>query len=353
MINTPKQLAILLALQLAACSSSMAPDDGGGNGGSIPRPLGTATLVSGPSSCDESSPLDRGAGCYEVTVSCPGVEMDMSFNLRVGEPEGSDLGTVLFMTGGSGGTYWDRPAGAEAQRVVLELRIAGFRTVELRWIGRWWDGSSADEGAAVLACRIATAADWVYRTLHGGEVFYAVGGSGGAAQVSYPLTHYGLDDRLDMIVPFEGPPFARIDLGCLLSEETPPGAYYGPPGQRTARFDSSYGFPEEEGPCSLSDEAFREKFEDSSLAHGVRDFDHPTTCVRFIFGDAGNQNAQAQGALYIERLMEVPTNDVTLSIVPGPHALRSNPGGCQRRPRRDPERVRTALARPLEPMGEV
>ena len=60
----------------------------------------------------------------------------------------------------------------------------------------------------------------------------------------------------------------------------------------------------------------------------MRDFDHPTTRVRFVWGDAGTLNAQAQGTLYFERLMEVPTNDVTLRTVPGPHGVHTVTDGA-------------------------
>ena len=279
------RLIAIAALSLGCGGASADDDPDGGvvepDGGAE---LGTATQVSGPTPCDQRFE------CYELAISCSGALEEMNVNVRVGEPDGAGLGTVVLTSGGGGQAFWAR-GGGPALDSLADLNAAGYRTVELGWIGRWFDGTSVEEGAARLACRVATAADWVHENLHQAGGFCAAGGSGGAAQISYLVSHYGFDDRLDLLVPIEGPPFARIDLGCLPSPGDPPALNYGEPGVRTDRFDASYGFSDLEGPCSLEDETFRDSFEDASVAHGVRDFEHPTTRVRLLFGSLGNVSA--------------------------------------------------------------
>jgi hypothetical protein len=273
----------------------------------------------------DQTACEPGIMCHELTVTCPGVVAPADVTLFAGEPATTDLGTVLFATGDGGMNRWSRE-GPPGREMLGELRAAGYRVVEIAWAGRWFEGSSIDEGPAVLACRVATVVDWAFDNLHAGPGFCAVGTSGGSAQVTYLLTDYGLDTILDLVIPIEGPPFARIDQGCLPRPGEPADLAYGVGVQRTGRFDASFGFADGDGPCTLQDETFRARFENASLGFGPRDYDHPTR-VRMVFGDVGNANAQAQGSVYLDRLMTSAT-DVTVMTVPGDHGLAATDPGA-------------------------
>jgi hypothetical protein len=96
---------------------------------------------------------------------------------------------------------------------LAELSAAGFRTVQLQWIDGWLFASPGkEEGHVRLACRPATVARWVHDHLHEpspSAAFCATGNSGGASQISYMLSHYGLEEILAAVVPSGGPPMGR------------------------------------------------------------------------------------------------------------------------------------------------
>ena len=149
-MRTIAHIQLLMSLILSGCGRDggttgvMDGGDGDGDsGGEIPRPLGSVVVNSGPMACELNS------NCYDSTVTCPGVAVATGLNIRVGNPQGAARGTALFASGGGGGAYWARVL-ETAQDVILELRPAGFRTVEFGWLGRWFDGSAVDEGPAVL-----------------------------------------------------------------------------------------------------------------------------------------------------------------------------------------------------------
>jgi hypothetical protein len=288
------------------------------------RPLGTVSVISGPTAC-------QGQRCYVLEVVCPDVQQAQRVDLKVGNFSGTFRGTILFMTGGGGTSLWET-FGVDAQRVLGELRAAGFRTVQLAWQQGWLLGAAgALEGQAALACRPATVAAWAYQNLHMGgatRAFCATGNSGGAGQTSYMLTDYGLASLLDAAVPSGGPPFGRIDLGCL-QEGPDPTIWYDP--GAAATIDRGYGFlVPGSGPCALHDTAFRALFEQNSLALPPgRQWVYPTTFVWFMFGALDTTSAVAQGVAYHDKLVAEGQVLLDLSVIPGtPHGVPSTAAGA-------------------------
>jgi len=290
--------------------------------------LGDVTLRSETASCPAAADA-----CWEVEVSCPALAESENALLQIGEPEGTARGTVLFMTGGGGVGFWGR-FGADADRVLDELRAAGFRTVEISWTRGWLVGASgALEGQAALACKPATLARWIHDRFQADRpdfAFCATGNSGGSAQVSYMLSHYGLDATLDLAIPSGGPPMGRVDLGCIRADEADQPLWYLAGGAAT--IDRGFGFLEAgSGPCALGDESFRTPFAEASVVSGEGDYHHPKTLVHFLFGSEDHSNAVPQGLAYLQRLRTEGTPLVGIDTLAGvPHAVPSARSGAER-----------------------
>ena len=111
-------------------------------------------------------------------------------------------GTVILTTGVLG-TSWYRARGESVEGrdytngMMDTLLDDGFRLTELHWtqLGIW----EAPGTTISLACRSATAIQWVHDNVHQGGLFVAQGNSGGAAQIAFPLAYYGLDRVLDLV----------------------------------------------------------------------------------------------------------------------------------------------------------
>ena len=291
-------------------------------GAAIPRALGKLEVLSGPIPCGEQE-------CYGIEVSCPGVAAPEQGWLKVGSGAEFPKGTILFTVGGPGTGLLER-SGPEASRILNELRAAGFRTVQLDWRGGWLFSSPGEEaGLARLACRPATVARWVYDNLHeetptGG--FCATGNSGGAMQVSFMLTHYGLEDILSAVVPTGGPPLARLDLFCLEDESSFERPDYG-----ALIADAGFGFPSDgSGPCSRGDASFRERLREGSVSLGG-DYFYPKTLVWFLFGEEDSPRTIQQGKTYYDRLVAEGSPLVGMEILPEtPHGVHRSQEGADR-----------------------
>jgi hypothetical protein len=285
-----------------------------------PRQLGEVEVLSGPLPCE-------GADCYDIRVTCPDVTAPARARLKVVAPSStSSKGTILFATGLFGFTLYE--SAGESRRTLTDLAAAGFRTVQLQWIDTWLFGSPGkEEGHARLGCRPATVARWVYDHLHqpsSSTPFCATGNSGGASQVSYMLSHYGLEEILSAVVPTGGPPMGRIDRLC--SPDDP--AYLSDEGMRKL-IDGGFGFvppgdprtikPADVpaiGPCSRGDASYREKLRQASVASGEGDYVYPRTMVWFVV-EGIEDTAALQGATYYELLMKSGSPLVGKTIVPG------------------------------------
>jgi hypothetical protein len=307
-------LTAVLATLPSALAAQTAPDV---------RPLGQARVVAGPGDCD-------GQRCLIVEVRCPELVQPDRALLKVGEPIGLPIrGTILFTTGGGGMGLWEG-FGPDARRVLGELRRAGFRTVQIGWLQPWLAGAAgALEGVGRLACRPATVAQWVHDNLQRGTGAYcATGNSGGAGQISYMPAQYGLAPILDAVVPTGGPPFGRVDLGCIRDNPLNRSLWYAPNSANT--LDRSFGYPGDgTGPCATSDQAFRPWFEETSLALGNWQYVYPKTMVWFLFGDGDNTSAVGQGLAFYRRLIEAGSPLVRRNQVPDTgHAVPATTAGA-------------------------
>jgi len=95
-----------------------------------------------------------------------------------------------------------------AGQMIATFTGDGLTVAEVAWQepGIW--GSSRPR---TMACRFATVARWAYDNVHSSAgVFVAQGTSGGASQVAFALTYYGLGDILDLANIGSGPPLCPL-----------------------------------------------------------------------------------------------------------------------------------------------
>jgi len=257
--------------------------------------------------------------------------------MDVRSPAGPARGLVLFFSGGGGTGWWAGGRSSPAHRFLADLRTAGLGTVEVRWRSGWLAAEPGEEaGAAQLACRPATVLAWSYDNLflplsvsrpeRGVCGFCATGNSGGASQVAYALTHYGLDRILDVVVPTGGPPHAAQAKGCLRPGGGPD-YWYDSHGNARA-IDAAYGFVEHDdgdGPCARHDPAFEPRWSADSVDAPGADFSHPTTRVQVILGEGDRTVAPAHARDYAARLTEAGTPRFGLQVVPeADHSVRAS-----------------------------
>jgi hypothetical protein len=238
---------------------------------------------------------------------------------------------AVFFSGSIGHEWWALEPGSIA--FLERLRTAGFVTVQVRWPAGWSIAAPGeDAGSGRLACRPASMTKWIhdqrFLPLHvptrpAGECGFCItGNSGGASQVSYALSFYGLDTILDGVFPTSGPPHAAQDKGCLLRQGE--GVYnYG---SQATIIDQASGFTTN-GPCQRHDISFLPRWLAESVDTGGNDFFHPATRLHFIHSDV-DVPATPHGLDYIARVRAAGTPLFREQIVVGmPHRLQLSAAG--------------------------
>ena len=194
-----------------------------------------------------------GDRCIEFTVTCPGIA-DAQGTLRVTGT--GTAGTVILTTGSTGyGLFGNSPHEDLNDQFMNDLRGDGYLLVEVGWEGNGvWEGPGTSTS---LACRSATAIDWIHGNLHGGGLFVAQGNSGGSAQIAFPLAYYGTN-VLQLANLSGGPP------PCPLSTAG------------SVNFD-------EQDQCVVDGDLFDETRE--PILFGAPRLDYANTEVRFFIGE--------------------------------------------------------------------
>lgn len=305
---------VLLVLLLGAAPAGAEPpplDDGS-----------ASTTAAAQGSCP------AGHQCSGVAVACPGIAPATGV-LAVSPADRTTRGVVALFSGGDGTGYWSA-GGAQAMAFIADLNADGLEVVQVRWTDSWMaDTLIGDTGSAGLACRPATVIQHIHaervaaRGLDGGAGcgFCVSGNSGGASQIAYALSHYGMDGLIDVAVPTGGPPHADIAAGCLGSGDL----RYDTAARQ--HFDESYGFLPGLGPCSLELPLWQGAFERDSVTGGALDLRHPDTRIELILGDRDTTVAPAHARRYVDAL-EAGGSRVGTTVVPGMgHRLQSHPGG--------------------------
>jgi hypothetical protein len=263
-----------------------------------------------------------GYTCYGFEVQAPGVTKNERGFLAVAPYKGTPRGLVMFFTGGGGDEWWTRGSSSEQHQLAEELRSLGFAIVQLRWKVNWLISSPGnDAGTAHLGCRPATVIKYVYDNFYlplgipkqtGKAGFCISGNSGGSTQVSYALSHYGLENIIDVAIPTGGPPHAVLNKSCMNRPDEQ--AYWFP--LDTRKFiDEGFCFFDGNGPAARNDASFVPRWLAESVATGGSDYTHPTTRIHFLVGQT-DVNMQPLSRDYFDRLKNAGTPFLSYDIVP-------------------------------------
>jgi hypothetical protein len=261
-----------------------------------PDPLGSVTASQTNCSTGGVSGL-----CWDLTISCPGVA-DEAATIKVSSPAGTPQGTIIFGVGSGGNGYYDRIF-TTGTTIVTNIVHAGFTAVQISFEGPtgWLTGPG---GPRKLACRYATAAQWIYDNIHKGAntaPMCATGNSAGSGLIAYSLAHYGMGSVFSMVEPTSGPPFSRIDQGCLCTAQplTVGTGACGPRsitlcypnGDATTFFDPAYG----NNACSTQDASYADTFLNDSITSPDATLSYPKTDVHVLYGGQDGTVAVSQG----------------------------------------------------------
>lgn len=292
------------------------------------RALGVAAATKSNYSCKGSDKSSY--RCYDLNITgCEGVAASAIVTLYVKSPTGIPKGTITFHSGASGKVFWTAGPTGTAQATFNNLVAAGYTGIQVKWKTGWnWATSTGKEGPMKLACRAATALKWINTNLHtAGKPMCATGNSGGSAQITYAVSHYGLSNILDAIIPTSGPGVARIDEGCLGSTSAPLYLI-----NQTGLVDSMYGAVEGQGPCTNRTMSYDATFKADSIALGTWDYYYPKTYVGMLGGVEDKSTAStAQSLEYYNRLLADKTPYVTREILANVgHSVHDTATGAQK-----------------------
>lgn len=274
---------------------------------------------------EKAEDCPSGYECSVFEVNCTGSEPARGVIAYAPYTGDRPKGLIMFFKGGEGRAYWTTPP--EADQMAEDFRKTGFSIVQVKWNDSWLLSSPGiDAGIAHLAGRPATVITQVYKEYYKPLEksiadkdfvgFCLTGNSGGASQISYALSHYGLDSILDVVVPTGGPPHAILAKSMLQNPGEEP-YWYGD--ERRIFIDKGFGYFDNNGPGLRLDSSFVERWNEESVATGGNDYYHPETRLHFIIG-ADDRDMYYVSKDYIYRLFEEGNPDITFEIVPGtPH----------------------------------
>jgi hypothetical protein len=273
---------LLLALLLSAAAPLYAAD------------IGTFTLLGPTTDC----PNPNNFVCNNFTVTnCLGID-PINGVIADSKPAGSILRVALFLSAGKGKLWWSDTDTGFVAPFFQSLRNAGTEIIQIKWNDIAWEQShhGISSGEEAVGCRPATAIQWVHDHYPAAAAIFAVTGqSGGAAQLGYAMTSYGLADSVNIAVFTSGPPMAAIRAGCLHQ------GMYGYSIDNEQTIDLSYGYDSpntDPGPCVLNDPSFTDTWNANSVETGGIDYLYPSTIVDFIIGGADPTSAPYHARSY-------------------------------------------------------
>lgn len=304
---------------LACASLLVAGSCSTGGGGAEATEIVLGAVTSSAQGCTGGAGNLPGTTCQRLTVSGLG-NVPIDVELRVTDPAGAPIGTVVLGSGNLGTSFYADINGGEM--LVADLVALGFRVVDRRWVTGWF---TTGEDLIQQAGRHATLLTWIHDNLHGGGAFCATGNSAGSGELAYALTHWERGSILDVVVLSGGPPFARVDYLCanpVPAEWSGLCASVVPPGVLTC------GTPD----CALDAGVVvcpyfpttAEELEDASLLGASADLDFSDTIVRGLIGSDDCTVAVPQGLLFFDALPIATPVDF---VVGAPHTMSATPEG--------------------------
>lgn len=252
------------------------------------------------------------AHCHVLGVTCQGLP-ERQVLVREFQPK-DPIGAVIFTTGGVGNTSYVATflGSDERERTVKTVLSAGYEAFEVIWRGEeGWAAGVRQGGFKKAMCAYAEVVRWIAaKRANNPGVMCAQGGSGGAFQIAYGLSVYGLEDLLDMVILTGGPPVSRMDVACFGTDDPDLKAAEWPENLRRNRAgplnDRLMGWENNGDYCrkgSGPKEALRQ-LQAISLASPTepRDYSFPRTKVNFVNSEADGTHANHQGRIYYEKI---------------------------------------------------
>jgi hypothetical protein len=275
--------------------------------------LGTiqASLVACPSGGLQAT------ACYALQITCPEIPDYIAYAKIIAPPTSRQLGTIIFTTGGDGNDTYENLY-AYGAVTVQKVVAANYEAVELTfgepfYDGPGWQHNVAGMGVRAASCRYATVVQWVYgQTL--GRPLCATGNSAGGQIIGEGLAHYGLGDYLAFAEMTSGPPFSRVDWGCIDNVEPAVEYCSGADVGMGVGFENAVDYidPAYPGPwCSTSSQDHSTEHEAQFLNDSVTSPDavlrYPNTKIRFLFGGQDASAAIRQGLNYQSQITQPTT----------------------------------------------
>ncbi|MBN1185134.1 MAG: hypothetical protein JXB49_22800 [Bacteroidales bacterium] len=264
---------------------------------------------------DKPVPYELG-DCYHFQTSSELVGVPQGGTIMVSEP--SDFkGSLLMYPGGMGNAYDSATIG-----LVKGSVLAGYKVFQIKWDSSWLIGSEKREGFVKMAVHPATVTkELIKRFGIGDKPVILFGGSGGAAQIAYMLSFYGLDNEVDVSILWGGFWMGRIDIGCLDTNPLNAHLHYSEIANKwmdPKKFiDLSYGYDyNTPGPCELGDTSFRKSFLENSIA-GKGNYFFPNTEIYLLYAGNDGLGALNQGLTYYEKLISAGSPKVYMQVVDG------------------------------------
>jgi hypothetical protein len=275
------------------------------------RPLGTLML-----GLPTAINCPTGATCNNFTVICPGLAQ-ITGSISDQKPTIPTRGLVVFFSGAVGGIFWSQSgATSRADPFMQSLLDNGFELVQVRWGNNGWlkAAEGVQSGQEAMACRPATAIQWVHDNLYAPlglqHAFCITGNSSGASQITYALSSYGIADIVDVAIPTSGPPFASISKGCLLQQG------YAYIKNNLTAVDSSFGYVSPDwGPCFAHDPSFTATWDANSVETGGIQYNYPTTRVHIILGVQDDLSIKNHVDDYYQVLVQAQQPKLTKQLV--------------------------------------
>ncbi len=284
-------------------------------------PLGTATPSSATAASITCPNFTAGlpassSSCYQLNVTCDQIA-NQSVYLKVNNPVGASIGTVIFGTDAGGSTLYDNDPdfmdlpNNYGNTVVQGILNFGYTTVQVSFgapfvstnPNGWLQGPG---GVRRLACRYATVADWVYKNINNSSTtlpMCATGNGGGSGAIGYAVTEYGLASEFQAIEQTSGPVMTKIHQGCAVC-----GSYIGSDPCIGAQENMCYAVGSGPGvTASTLDSAYQASGQST-----------PTLCTNAVNGTDLNNGSSEQFNRFLSDSIEDDPNRTIPIPIPNP-----------------------------------
>jgi hypothetical protein len=354
--------AATVALSLFACASLLflPTPDAWGQAANLPNALGT--IPSGNVQITTCPPGGVAGTCYNILVpsypasgSCYEVIQPASTNppyttmIKISTGASPVRGTVFFVSGGGGNTFYDTNL-RYGINLVNQVLKNGYDVIQFAFytLAGWQQaGNPAPvDGPRALACTYGTVVKWAVQNGQTTGALCATGHSSGSSVVAYALSIYGLGDpsnkypgvpQFSMVEPTSGPPHARLDIGCAYNMPAMQGmSACGTEVQESYQNDAAglidpsypgrYCSACQGNPQCVADSTFQKArypfFMPDSVLSGDELLSFPKTDVHLLYGSLDGSAASPLGYQWAQQVTGTNNQGASISCIPdAPHRI--------------------------------